>query len=86
MNAVDNSMKTFYVTFPFGVKHTIGVGATTMHDKWVEIRARSRPKARSLALGRFGMVNWQLHSEESFTQDRRKFYPAGCCLVLYTHE
>lgn len=54
-----------------------------MWQGWVEIVARSRGSALMRAQHRFGADGWQLHTEEAFTQDRRKFYPGGCCLVLW---
>ena len=79
-------MQTYYATFLFGTRHMIGVDMLNMSTRWVEVRAMSRDEALSIVSERFGDTGWQLHSEDQFTQDRRKFYPDGCCLVMQAME
>lgn len=76
-------METYYATFPFGTRRMIGVDMLNMSTRWVEVRAMRRDEALSIVSKRFGDTGWQLHSEDQFTQDRRKFYPKGCVLVLW---
>jgi hypothetical protein len=76
------SIQTWYITFSFRNRQIIGVDTMDMSGRWVEIKARTRSQALHRAMQRFGYVGWQLHSEEAFTPDRRRFYPDGCCLVL----
>lgn len=77
------SIQTYYVTFPFGTRCKIGVDALNMSSRWVEVKAMSRAGAIRTVSVRFGHTGWQLYSEDQFTQDRRKFYPDGCRLVLW---
>lgn len=81
-----NAMQTFYMTFPFGSRHIIGDELVPMWDRWVEVRARSKPVAYKLAAVRFGMEGWQMNGEDGFPPDRRAFYPQGCCLILINSE
>lgn len=79
-------METYYATFPFGTRHMIGVDMLNMSSRWVEVRAMSRDEALSIVSERFGDTGWQLQIEDQFTQDWRKFYPDGCCLVMQAIE
>lgn len=78
-----NTAQRFYITFSFGIRHTVGVDLLPMWQGWVEIVARGRGEALMRANQRFGYAGWQLHTKEAFTTDRRKFYPDGCKLVLW---
>lgn len=78
------SIQTWYVTFNFGTHRIIGLDRLNMNSRWVEVKARTRIEAHGRTTERFGLSGWQLHSEEAFTPDRRKFYPDGCCLILHT--
>lgn len=77
------TIQTYYVTFPFGARHMIGVDMLNMSSRWVEVRAMSREEALSTVSERFGNTGWQLYSEDQFTQDRREFYPDGACLAMH---
>lgn len=77
------SIQTWYVTFDFGTRKHIGAEKNlNMSSRWIEVKARQRHEASQTVALRFGYSGWQLHSEEAFTPDRRKFCPDGCCLVL----
>lgn len=76
-------MTTFYLTFKFGTRVTIGVDLINVSRKWVEVRSGSRREALQKSTERFGPDGWQLHSDEAFTPARRKHYPEGCCLILF---
>lgn len=80
------ALKTFYVTFEFGARHVIGADLLPMWRRWVEVKARSRSAALSMATSRFGREGWQLNGEDGFTPARRQFYPDGCCLILIDPE
>lgn len=78
-----STAQRFYITFSFGIRNNVGPDRLPMWQGWVEIVAQSRSSALSRAFQRFGYTGWQLYSEDQFTQDRRKFYPDGCRLVLW---
>lgn len=77
-------LQTWYITFPFGTRHVIGLDLVDMSDRWAEVRAYTRQQALDRAFERFGDTGWRLYSDEAFTPKSRSWYPKGCCLVL-TH-
>lgn len=56
-----NAMQTFYLTFPFGARREIGVDLLHLGTRWIEIKARSRARAREIAAAKFGHEGWQLY-------------------------
>jgi hypothetical protein len=79
------ALQTFFITFPFGTRHEIGMDRVPMWNRWVEVRASTRAQANGLAAERFG-DNYQINGEDGFPESRRRFYPHGCCLVLHDFE
>lgn len=80
------SIQTWYVTFDFGTRHIIGPDEMNLSGRWVEVKGRTRQSVHDRIVERFGLYGWQLHSEEAFTPDRRKFYPNQCCLILHAES
>ena len=79
---MSNAVQTFYLTFPFGARREIGVDLLHMGSRWIEIKTRSRARAREIAEAKFGHEGWQLNGEDGFPETRRRFYPDGCCLII----
>ena len=75
-------MWTYYVLFPFGARHEIGVDTLNMSRKWVEVKSRQRSRALSIIENRFGPEGWTLVRDDGFTPESRAHYPDGCCLIL----